>query len=321
MAVRIWWAGSTGLTSDIVPVPELATWSRARGDAVTASVAGWLDRLSAPRPPFAGLALDRPLLMGVVNVTPDSFSDGGDHATADLAIAHGHQLRAEGADILDVGGESTRPGAEPVAVDEELGRVLAVVSAFAAAGIPVSIDTRRSAVMAAAIAEGARIVNDVTALAGDPESLGVVAASGASVVLMHMRGEPATMQRAPAYAHAPSDIYRYLHGRLQTCRAAGIAAGRIAVDPGIGFGKTLDHNLALLDGAAMLHGLGVAVAMGVSRKGFIGRLADIPEPKGRLGGSLAAGFAALNQGVQILRVHDMAATRQARQIWLALGSV
>jgi dihydropteroate synthase len=270
-----------------------------------------LECLSAPRAPWAGLSLDRTRVMGVLNVTPDSFSDGGAYLDPARAIAHGRALLEAGADILDIGGESTRPGAEPVAPEEELRRVLPVVCAFAEAGALVSIDTRHAAVMEPALASGARIVNDVTALAGDPLSLEVVRRSDAAVVLMHMGGDPRTMQRDPRYDDVTLDVLDHLDARIAACEAAGIARERIAVDPGIGFGKTLAHNLVLLARLAAFHGLGAAVLVGVSRKSFIARASRGEVPEARLPGSLAAALAAVGQGAQLLRVHDVAETRQA----------
>ncbi|HYD99325.1 MAG TPA: dihydropteroate synthase, partial [Alphaproteobacteria bacterium] len=273
---------------------------------------------SQPRPSLAGLAFDRPLVMGIVNVTPDSFSDGGDFADPARAIAHGRALRAAGADILDIGGESTRPGAAPVPVEQEIARVVPVVRALAAEGAVVSIDTRRAATMRAALAAGARILNDVTALAGDPDSLGVAAASGAPVVLMHMQGEPRTMQADPRYDDVAFDIHDHLTARIAACAAAGIPRARIVVDPGIGFGKTGAHNVDLLRQLTLLHGLGCPVMVGVSRKRFLAGLSRQEPPKERLAGSLAAALAALDQGCQILRVHDVAETVQACAVWRAL---
>ncbi len=282
-----------------------------------------LVRLSEPRGPFAGIPLPdtnsdaggKPLVMGILNVTPDSFFDGGKHAGADAAIAHGRAMHAAGADIIDIGGESTRPGAAPVTVDEELGRVMPVVAALANDGVPVSIDTRRAPVMAEAIATGARVVNDVTALRGDCDSLAIVAASGASVILMHMQGAPETMQSAPRYDDVVLDVYDALVARVAACEAAGIARSRICIDPGIGFGKTAAHSLELISSLAMFHGLGCAVAIGVSRKSFIDALVGPVAPEDRLPGSLAAMLVALGQGVQIVRVHDVGDTVQAISLW------
>jgi dihydropteroate synthase len=227
-------------------------------------------------------------------------------------------MHEAGAEILDVGGESTRPGSAPVDAAEEMRRTLPVVRALADAGARVSIDSRRAAVMAAALEAGARIVNDVTALTHDPGSLPLVAQSGASVVLMHMQGEPQTMQANPVYADAPLDIRDYLAARVEACVSAGLPLGRIAVDPGIGFGKTLAHNLQVLDQLAVLHGIGCPVVLGVSRKSFMAKVVAGVVPKDRLPGSLAAGLAGLARGVQILRVHDVPETLQAVAIWQAI---
>jgi dihydropteroate synthase len=301
-------------------IPALKGWIAALDEPARAQAQQALLRLSAPRAPFAGLALERPLVMGVVNVTPDSFSDAGDHADPDVAITHGIAMLEAGADLIDVGGESTRPGAAPVDPAEEIRRAVPVVKALAERGATVSIDTRRAIVMAAGVAAGARIVNDVTALAGDARSLSVLTDHGASVVLMHMQGEPQTMQREPRYDDVVLDIYDFLAGRIAACAAGGILPDRIAVDPGIGFGKTDAHNLALLADLAVYHGLGVPLMLGVSRKSFIGRLSRGEAPKERLAGSLAAGLAGLDRGVQILRVHDVAETVQARAIWHATAA-
>ena len=287
--------------------------------ALGAVAAERFEQLRRPRPAYAGLAMDRPRLMGVINVTPDSFSDGGERFDAGRAVADGLAMRAAGAALLDVGGESTRPGAEPVDVEEELRRVVPVVRGLAAEGALVSIDTRHARVMAAALDAGAAVINDVTALAGDPESLALAARAGVPVVLMHMQGEPRTMQADPRYADAALDVFDFLAERVAACEAAGIARDRIAVDPGIGFGKTLEHNLEILDQMALYHGLGCVLLLGVSRKGFIGRLSGGAPPRARLPGSLAAALAGVARGVQILRVHDVAETAQALAVWQAIA--
>ena len=267
---------------------------------------------------FAGLALTRPLVMGVVNATPDSFSDGGEALRPEDAVARGQALLEAGADILDVGGESTRPGAEPVPVEEELRRAIPAVAALAGKGAVVSIDTRRAAVMAEAVRAGAAIVNDVTALTGDPESLPLVARLGVAVVLMHMRGEPRTMQADPSYADVVGEVRDCLKGRIGACEAAGIPRGRVAVDPGIGFGKTVAHNLSLLKHLDAIAALGCPVVLGVSRKSFVARLSRNEPPKERLAGSLATALAGVARGALILRVHDVAQTVQALAVWRAI---
>src|SRR5262245_38369050 len=235
-------------------------------------IAATLARLAASRPDVAGLRMDRSLVMGIINVTPDSFSDGGQHADTAGAIAHGLELAREGAAILDVGGESTRPYSEPTPLAEERRRATPVVAALAAAGHCVSADSRKAAVLAEAAANGARMLNDVSALTHDPASLEVAARSGLPIILMHALGDPRTMQDDPRYRDVALDIYDYLEGRLAACQAHGIPRARLIADPGIGFGKTHEHNMELMRRIALFHGLGVPLLVGASRKGFIGTL-------------------------------------------------
>jgi dihydropteroate synthase len=260
--------------------------------------------------------------MGIVNATPDSLSDGGAYFDPATAIAHATALIDAGAGIVDIGGESTRPGAVAVPVDEEIQRILPVIAgiraAAEAAGVTLSVDTRNARTMQAALDAGATMINDVSALTHDPAALSFVAASGLPVVLMHMRGNPGTMQQAPAYGDVVLDVYDYLEGRIAAAEDAGIARDRIVIDPGIGFGKTVAQNLALIDGLSLFHGLGTPILAGVSRKRFIAHLSADAPPDRRLGGSLAAGLAAVGQGAQILRVHDVAETIQAVRIAAAL---
>jgi dihydropteroate synthase len=282
-----------------------------------------VDALQAPRLAFADIPMDAPSLMGVVNVTPDSFSDGGRHGDTDAAIAHGLALAEAGAAIVDVGGESTRPGAAPIPVEEECRRVLPVVRALAAANVTVSIDTRNPATMIAAAEAGAAIINDISALTYHADSAAVAADTGLAVVLMHSLGDPREMQDDPTYDHVVLDIYDALEASIARAEAVGIPRSRLAVDPGFGFGKTPAHNLRLIAWAATFHGLGCALLVGVSRKSTIARIAGGPaeDADARLPGSLALGLAALDQGAQILRVHDVAETAQALAIWRALGSI
>ena len=325
----IWRAGRPGgfaVRRSVLPLADIAPWAEARAAGQGAGVEALLQRLSAPRHPLAGLSLDRPRIMGILNVTPDSFSDGGDRADPQVAVRDGLAMLAAGADILDVGGESTRPGSQPVSLAEERARVLPVVEALSKAGAIVSIDTRHAAIMTEAVAAGAAVINDVTALEGDPDSLAAAAEAGVPVILMHMQGEPQTMQANPTYDSAALDIYRYLAERLEACAAAGIDPGQVVVDPGIGFGKTLHHNLQLFEQLALFQGLGTAVLLGASRKSFIAKLAppvqgEAAAPKQRLAGSLAAALFGLQRGVQILRVHDVAETSQAVAVWQAAGAV
>ena len=272
-----------------------------------------LDVLTRPRVVIAGLPQHRIAVMGILNVTPDSFSDGGRHAAPDVAIAAARAMAAAGADLIDVGAESTRPRAPPVDLATERARLAAVLPGLA--GLNWSIDTRKAAIMADAIAAGAALVNDVSALVHDPDALALVAARGCPVVLMHAQGTPATMQAVPRYDDALLDVYDWLAERIAVCEAAGIARDRIIADPGIGFGKTLDHNLALLRGLALFHGLGVPLLLGASRKQLIARIAGDVAPDDRLPGSLALALHAAAYGVQLVRVHDVAATVQALAVW------
>jgi dihydropteroate synthase len=286
-----------------------------------ADAAAGLDHILAPRARVAGLALDRPRIMGIVNVTPDSFSDGGQHATAAAAIAHGLRLVADGADIIDIGAESTRPGSDPVSERDELARLIPVIEGLAAnSGIPVSVDTRKARVMRAAATAGAAIINDVSALSYDPASLATAAETGLPVVLMHAQGEPKTMQQAPAYRDALLDVYDTLAARIAVCEAAGIARSKLIADPGIGFGKTVEHNLALMAGLSLFHSLGVPLLVGASRKRFIGTLTGVDPAADRVHGSVGAALAAVAQGAQIVRVHDVKATRDALAVWQASWS-
>ncbi len=254
--------------------------------------------------------------MGIVNVTPDSFSDGGRLDTAAAAVAHALKLAEAGADILAVGGESTRPGAAPVSEEEELRRVLPVVEALAGQGKVVSIDSRKPQVMRAAVAAGAAIVNDVMALRA-PGALEAVAASQAAVCLMHMQGEPQTMQQDPQYVDVVGEVTAFLHERVGACEAAGIGRERIVVDPGFGFGKTLEHNLQLLKRLDRLGGLGVAVLAGMSRKAMLGALTGRAVGEREYAG-VAAHLLAVAKGARILRVHDVAAMRDALAVWNAV---
>ena len=256
--------------------------------------------------------------MGVVNVTPDSFSDGGQFFEAGAAIELGLRLHAAGADIVDIGGESTRPGAAALDAEEEIRRVLPVVEALVRAGVLVSIDTRKAAVMGAAVAAGGGMINDISALRHDPESLEAAGASGVPVVLMHSQGEPATMQVHPTYDMAPLDVFDHLAARVQAWTDAGFERSRLLIDPGIGFGKTAEHNLEILGQLGLYLGLGLPVLLGVSRKSFIGRIAGGAPPAERLPGSLAAALWGVAAGAAVLRVHDVAATQQALAVWQAL---
>ncbi len=256
--------------------------------------------------------------MGIINVTPDSFSDGGQYIGLSAALDHGERLLAEGADILDIGGESTRPGAPPVPLDEERRRVLPVVAALAGRGACVSVDTRHPALMREAIAAGASIVNDVQALAA-PGAIAVCAAADVGVVLMHMQGQPGTMQAAPHYDDVVGEVTRYLRERAQACEAGGIARDRIVLDPGFGFGKTTEHNLELTRRLDQIVALGYPVLAGWSRKRTLGELTGRKIAGERVHASIAAALVCVAHGARIVRVHDVAATVDALRVWGAMG--
>ncbi|PZX47265.1 dihydropteroate synthase [Roseinatronobacter thiooxidans] len=290
---------------------------------------GWAERafcrtqdagLLAELPPLCGLDLARPRIMGILNVTPDSFSDGGQFHSFERACAQAHRMVAEGADILDIGGESTRPGAQEVPVAEEIARTAPLIAALRADGlrVPISIDTRKARVAAAALAAGADLVNDVSALTWDRDMGRVVAEAGVPLCLMHAQGTPQTMQNDPKYNDVRLDVYDWLAQAVTRAEAAGIDRSKVIVDPGIGFGKTLEHNLALLQSLALLHQLGCAILLGASRKRFIGTLCGVEVASHRMAGSVAAALFGAGQGAQILRVHDVIETRQALAVGQAL---
>ncbi len=281
-----------------------------------------LDRLHAPRAAIAGVSMEAPRLMGILNVTPDSFSDGGLFDAPQAALSHARTMAGTGADILDIGGESTRPGATLVPASEEIARTAPVIRAVAGGvDAPVSIDTRKAEVARAALAAGAAIVNDVSAFTYDAELGAAVAASTAPVCLMHAQGDPTTMQQAPNYDDVLLDVYDFLEERIAHAEGLGIDRARIIIDPGIGFGKTLAHNLALLARLSLFHSLGCPLLLGVSRKRFIGELGQAAEARARMPGSLAVALAGIAQGAQITRVHDVAETRQALTLWLAANGL
>lgn len=263
------------------------------------------------------LDLSRPLVMGIVNVTPDSFSDGGRHLLRDAAIAHAQQLIAEGADILDIGGESTRPGAQTVSVQQELDRVLPVIEGLRGVGVPLSVDSCKAEVMRAALAAGIHMINDINALQ-QPEALAAVVASDAAVCLMHKQGQPQTMQLEPQYEDVLIDVRAFLRTRVAAVEAAGVARNRIVVDPGFGFGKTLEHNLTLLRNLHELSALGVPLLAGLSRKSMLGAITGEAVDK-RLSASVAAALLAVQRGASIVRVHDVRATCDALKIWNAVN--
>jgi dihydropteroate synthase len=268
---------------------------------------------------WAGLALDRKLVMGILNVTPDSFSDGGAHDSPEAAIAAGRRMLAAGADIIDIGGESTRPGAAPVTPEAEMARVLPVVRALARAGAVISLDTRHAATMAAGLEAGARIVNDISALRHDPDAARVVARAGCPVVLMHMRGTPATMNAQAVYAEVAAEVIAELRAARDAALAAGVEEELVCLDPGIGFAKQGGQNLDLLRATPRLAALGHPLLIGLSRKRFLGGVSGQDEAARRDPESLAAGLYALERGAHILRVHDVAGTCQALRVWRRLN--
>ena len=274
--------------------------------------------ISSARPSFSGLNMNKTQVMGVLNITPDSFSDGGLYEEMEAAIARGHDMLSEGANIIDIGGESTRPGADFVDRFSELNRIAPVVKALAETAL-VSIDTRKADVARAAFLNGAKIFNDISALSFDPRSLNILAESGSSVCLMHASGDPTTMQDNPRYDNVLLDVYDYLASRVELCIYAGIDKSRISIDPGIGFGKSLEHNMLLIKGLTLFHGIGCPILLGVSRKKFIGKIGKAQDAADRVGGSIAVALEGLRQGVQMLRVHDVKETVQAVLLFEAMG--
>jgi dihydropteroate synthase len=311
--------GGRIVASDLIPVEAIEAAVARLGSCAEAD---WRNIVS-PRPPLEMgervVRLDQPQVTGILNVTPDSFSDGGRFAGAEAAAEAGFAMASAGAAIVDVGGESTRPGSTPVWEGDEAERVVPVVRRLAASGIAVSVDTRKAAVMEAALAAGAALVNDVSALTYDPRSAAMVAAASCPVVLMHHQGTPETMQQAPRYdGPVAFAVYDWLEARIDAAEGAGIGRDRIIVDPGIGFGKTLQHNLELINSLSLLHGLGCPVMLGASRKRMIGALSGEAPVDQRLAGSLALALKAAEQGVQLLRVHDVPETVQALRVWRGL---
>lgn len=304
----------------LVPVERLDAFLDALSPRQAEDVRSTVARLTAPRAALRLgeriIRLDQPQVMAILNMTPDSFSDGGRHVDdAEAAASAGVTMAAAGAAIIDVGGESTRPRSELVWEGDEIARTVPVVERLARAGTAVSIDTRKAAVMEAALTAGAGLVNDVSALLWDKASADVIARAGCPVVLMHHQGDPQTMQDNPRYDDALIEVYDWLEQRIAAAEAAGIARDRIILDPGIGFGKTVRHNLAILNGLAMFHGLGCPILLGASRKRIIGALADEAPVERRLGGSIALALTGAAAGVQLLRVHDVFETVQALKIW------
>jgi dihydropteroate synthase len=305
--------------AELIPVSEFP--DRLAGLGPEAQLA-W-DRLVAPpNSLFIGqrtIRLDQPQIMGILNVTPDSFSDGDIYADAEAAAETGFAMAAAGAAIIDIGGESTRPGAKAVWEGDEIARIMPVVERLAASGTAVSVDTRKAAVMEAALGAGAGLINDVSALLFDKRSTEVAAQAGCPVVLMHHQGTPETMQQNPVYDRPVAfAVYDWLEARIKAAAAAGIRRENIIVDPGIGFGKTLHHNLQLMNNLSLLHGLGCPILVGASRKRMIGALSNEAPADQRLGGSVALALKAAEQGAQLIRVHDVPETVQALRVWRGL---
>lgn len=307
--------GNRRTAAELVAVEGIA-------DRFDEDMAAQWQALTSPRAPLQlgnrTIRLDQPQVMGIVNATPDSFSDGGKFADASAAAEAGADMARDGAAIVDVGGESTRPGATTVWEGDEVERIVPVISQLAAGGAAVSADTRKADVMTAAIAAGARLINDVSALTYDPRSAEVIAAARVPVVLMHHRGSPETMQDDPRYDDVLVEIYQWLEARIAAAEAAGIARSHILVDPGFGFGKNVGHNLELMNGLALFHSLGCPIVVGASRKRTIGALSGEAPADQRLGGSLAFALKAVEQGAQMVRVHDVPETVQALRIWRGL---
>jgi len=307
--------GNRRVASELVPVEGIES----RFDEAMA--ADWA-RLTAPRAPLVmgerTIRLDQPQVMAILNVTPDSFSDGGAYDDAASAADHGAAMAGQGAALIDVGGESTRPGAKTVWEGDEIERVVPVIRQLASGGAAVSIDTRKAAVAEAALGAGARLVNDVSALTFDEHLGPAIAAAGVPVDLMHHQGDPLTMQEAPRYDDVLVEIYLWLEQRIAAAEAAGIARSKILIDPGFGFGKSVAHNLELMNGLALFHGLGCPLVLGASRKRTIGALSNEAPADQRLPGSLAFALKAAEQGAQLIRVHDVLETVQALRIWRGL---
>ncbi|MFT5629805.1 MAG: dihydropteroate synthase [Gammaproteobacteria bacterium] len=287
--------------------------------AATDVPADVLRRMTQPRAPIAGLTMDQPRIMAILNVTPDSFSDGGLFENPDVAVSHALAMVQAGADMLDIGGESTRPGAKVVGNADEIVRTVPVIAAIRTqSDVPISIDTRKAEVAQAALNAGASLVNDVAAMTYDAAIGSVAAEAGVPICLMHAQGDPATMQDAPTYDNVLLDVYDFLAARVAEAEALGIARDLIVVDPGIGFGKTLEHNLTLMRGLSLFHGLGCPILLGASRKRFIGTIGHALEAPDRMAGSVAVALHGVAAGVQLLRVHDTLETKQAIRLALAM---
>jgi dihydropteroate synthase len=307
------------VSQKLVPVEALESAMTSFSSEMREQIQAIVSRLTGPRAPLKmgprTIPLDQPQVMGILNVTPDSFSDGGAHPDP---AGHAMDMLQAGAALVDIGGESTRPGAKPVWEGDEIARVRPVIETLVRGGAAISIDTRKASVMEVALEVGAAMVNDVSALTWDDRALAVVAARGCPVVLMHHQGAPETMQQDPRYEDVLIEVYDWLEARIDAAIAAGIDRAKILIDPGIGFGKTLRHNLAILNGLSLFHGLGCPIVLGASRKRSIGALSNEAPVEQRLGGSVALAVLGAAQGVQLLRVHDVVETVQAVRVWRGL---
>jgi dihydropteroate synthase len=297
---------------------EILDWCAGESDPFRQTIEDQFGNLDRHAAAMSNSAMPR--IMGILNVTPDSFSDGGENFDVENAVERATQMVEEGAEILDIGGESTRPGADAVHVEEEIQRIIPVIEGCKSLNVEISVDTRKEPVMAAAVAAGATMINDVSALEYDPRSLDFIASSGLPVCLMHSSADPKVMQLNPQYRHVLLDVIDFLKSRIEDCEAAGIDRNRIMVDPGIGFGKTVDHNLILIKGLPYLQSLGCNILLGASRKSFIGRLSADKKTGSKIGGSIATALYGVWSGVHMLRVHDVAETRQAVKLWQSIDS-
>ena len=323
-ALKIYVRNGCKVSEQIISVFDLADYLNKQTLEIRLEIEALIENITCECPALklkGGLKLDwhKPLIQGVLNVTPDSFSDGGKFEGQECALSHAREMISAGADIIDVGGESTKPGARAVSIDVEKERVLSVIINLAQLNTPISIDSRNAKVMSAAMAVGSHIINDVSALTHDRHSTKVVVETDAPVILMHTQGTPESMQNDPKYQNILLDIYDYLEARINHCIDHGISKDKIIVDPGIGFGKTVAHNLQIIAGLTIFHGLGVPLLLGVSRKSFIGKITGEKTPEKRVSGSVAAALSCVEKGVQIVRVHDVEHTVQALEITRALA--
>ena len=322
-AVRIISRTKQGLEEKIVSIVDLDNFFKKKSTTVAEKIKTILNNIESPRGALmlnngSVIGWKKPVIQGVLNVTPDSFSDGGQYSDIELARPHAHEMISAGADIIDIGGETTKPGAQSVSIKSEKDRVLPVIKNLATLNFPLSIDSRNAEVMNDAIQNGAHIINDISALGHDLKSIGVVKKEDVPIILMHAQGAPEIMQNNPQYSHILLDIYDYLESRIKMCIDAGIDKNKIIADPGIGFGKNLKHNMNLIRSVSIFHTLGFPILLGLSRKRFIKDLSGKNDSKERLGGTVASSMYAIMQGVQVLRIHDVNELRQSIKIFNCL---